>query len=496
MRSLPARAKPQNFGQLFPYFKKAALIYAANAHPLLRYFRINDPYRLLGLLVIAGILFIPPMVDSPPMSVPELLSILIGEKITDGAAPFTGIADTTGPLAAWFYGLMDLIFGRSLGARHIVAFLIILSQAVYIGSMFINRKVYSENTYVPSLVYIVFMAFSYDTLALTGELIGLGFLLLALNDLLSELEFRAKRDDRVLALGVFISLASLCSFEYWLYYPVAGIIVILYSRRDLRIFVLLTMGFALPHLLLISLYFVTDDLGPLMQYFYVPNLTFGATSLMAPRGLVYLSLIPALFLAAALVVINGEARFSKYQSQIFQSMLLWTAFSVIYIMHTSDRRPQSLIALFPPLSYFVSHLFLLIRRRRFAEWSLWTLLIGVFAVSTLSRYNRIEGIDYSRLQVAQDDRGLAGKKVLVLGNDVSWYAGNSLATPFLDWSLAEPVFTKLDYYENVIAINEGFSDRPDIIIDPDRRMDAVFDRIPRLREMYREEGTGRYVAVQ
>jgi drug/metabolite transporter (DMT)-like permease len=202
-----------------------------------------------------------------------------------------------------------------------------------------------------------------------------------------------------------------------------------------------------------------------------------------------------LFLAAALVVINSDARFSKYQSQIFQGMLLWTAFSVIYIMHTSDRRPQSLIALVPPLSYFVSHLFLLIRRRRIAEWSLWALLIGVFLVSTFSRYGRIEGIDYSRLQV-RDDREVKGKKVLVLTNDVSWYAGNTLATPFLDWKLAEPVFTGLDYYENVIAIDQGFNDRPDVIIDPDRRMDAVFDRIPRLREMYREEGSGRYVAVR
>lgn len=480
---------------MLPYFAKGPLIYAANSRPLLRYFRINDPYRLLGLLVIAGILFIPAIVDSPPTSVPELLSILIGEKITEGAAPFTGIADTTGPVAAWFYGLMDLIFGRSLVARHVVAFLIILSQAVYIGSMFINRKVFSENTYVPSLLYIIFMAFSYDTLALTGELLGLGFLLLALNNLLSELEFRAKRDDRVLALGTFISLASLCSFEYWLFYLVASIIVILYSRRDLRIFFLLTMGFALPHLLLITLYFVSDGLAPLMQFFYVANLKFGTTSLMAPRGLVYLSLIPALFLAAAIVVINGEARFSKYQSQIFQGMLLWTAFSVIYIMHTSDRRPQSLIALVPPLSYFVSHLFLLIRRRRIAEWSLWTLLLGVFVVSTLSRYDRISGIDYSRLQV-KTDRAAEGKKVLVLTNDVSWYAGNSLATPFLDWKLAEPIFTELDYYENVIAINEGFNDRPDIIIDPDGRMDAVFDRIPRLRDMYREQESGQYVAVR
>ncbi|HEX7015271.1 MAG TPA: DUF6427 family protein [Cyclobacteriaceae bacterium] len=463
---------------------------------MLRYFRINDPYRLIGLLVIAGILFIPPIVDSPPMSVPELLSILIGEKITEGAAPFTGIADTTGPLAAWFYGLMDLLFGRGLVARHVVAFFIILSQAVYIGSMFINRKVFSESTYVPSLVYIVFMAFSYDTLALTGELIGLGFLLLALSDLLSELEFRTKRDDRVLALGFFVSLASLCSFEYWLYYPVAGIIIILYSRRDLRVFLLLTIGFALPHLLLITLYYVAGDLRPLMQYFYVPNLKLGATSLMAVNGLIYLSLIPALFLAAAIVVMNSEARFSKYQSQVFQSMLLWTAFSVIYVMHTSDRRPQSMIALFPPLSYFVSHLFLLIRRRRLAEWSLWTFLIGIFLVSTLSRYGKIEGIDYDRLQVSRRDEGLEGKKVLVLTRDVSWYAGNSLATPFLDWSLAEPIFADLDYYENVITINEGFRDRPDVIIDPDRRMDAVFDRIPRLRDMYREEESGKFVAVR
>jgi hypothetical protein len=79
---------------------------------------------------------------------------------------------------------------------------------------------------------------------------------------------------------------------------------------------------------------------------------------------------------------------------------------------------------------------------------------------------------------------------------VSWYAGNSLATPFLDWKLAEPIFTELDYYENVIAINEGFNDRPDIIIDPDGRMDAVFDRIPRLRDMYREQESGQYVAVR
>src|SRR5690606_19265605 len=153
----------------------------------------------------------------------------------------------------------------------------ILSQAIYIGLVFINRKVFSENTFVPALIFVIFFAFSYDTIALTGELLGMGFLLLALNNLFMELEFRTKRDDTVLGLGFYISLASLSNFDYAIYFLAAAIIVILYSRRDLRIFLLLLTGFALPHLLLMVIYFLAGHLESLLQYYYVPNLRFGGS---------------------------------------------------------------------------------------------------------------------------------------------------------------------------------------------------------------------------
>lgn len=483
--------------QLLLYFKKPVLFYGLNLKLLLRYFRINDPYRLIGLLIISGILFIPAIVDSPPVGIPELRSILIGEKVSEGAAPFVGIVDRTGPLSSWFYGLVDLIMGRSIAARHILAFLAILSQAIYMGLMFINRKVFSENTFVPSLIFVIFVAFSYDTLALTGELLGCGFLLLALNNLFKELEFRAKGDDTVLGLGIFISLASLCSFDYWVYFLAAGMVVVLYSRRDLRIFLLLLTGFALPHLLMIAVYFVTGHLESLMQYYYLPNLSFGGTALMGARGLLYLTIIPVFYLAVALLVSNREAK-SKYQSQVFQSMLLWTVFSLIYAIYAGNLRPQTLMVFAPSLSYFVSQLLLLIRRRRFAEWGLWLFLLGTALVSTLARYDKIAGIDYSALQLSGDDAlGTTEKKIVVLADNVSLYMGNRLATPFLDWTLAEPAFSNLDYYENVILISEGFlADPPDIIIDPEQYMQSVFDRIPRMKGMYREDAAGRYVKTE
>lgn len=462
---------------------------------MLSYFRINDPYRLIGLLVISGLLFIPAIITSPEAGRPELRSILIGEKIIEGAVPFVDIVDATGPLTSWLYGLVDFLMGRSIAGRHIVAFLAIISQAIFIGLVFINRKVFSENTFVPALIFVIYAAFSYDMLALTGELMGMGFLLVALNNLFKELEFRTKSDDTVLGLGFFISLASLSSFDYTIYFLAASAIVILYSRRDLRVFLLLLTGFCLPHLLLMAIYFLAGLLGPLIQYYYLPNLRFGGSALMDARSLLYLSFIPALYLTASLLMLNREARFSKYQSQVFQSMLLWTGFSVVYVLYAGSLRPQSLITFAPCLSYFVSQLLLLIRRRRFAEWALWIFLIGVVLISTLARHDKIVQIDYNRLRVSGAGHpDVREKRIVVLADDLSWYVHNRLATPFLDWGLSEARFSDLDYYENVIFIGEGFRmDPPEVIIDPEQYMPGVFDRIPVLKEMYREEQPGRFI---
>ncbi len=461
---------------------------------MLRYFRLNDPYRLLGVLVIGLIMFLPTLLDTPPVTFPELKSFIVGEKIREGSMPYSELVDSTAPLTCWFYGFIDLLFGRNLMARHILAFIIIFIQAAFMAIMCINRKVFSDSTYLPGLFFISLFAFSYDTIALTGELIGAVFLLLAINTLFKELEFRAQRDDTVLGLGLFISLASLCSFAYSVFLLAAIFALVFYSRRDLRILLLLVVGFALPHLLLICVYFLMGEVEWLLTFYYAPNLSFVSNHYTSIRTLLTVGIIPLVFFLVSLFIVTRETRLTKYQSQVLQSMFIWVIFSVALALYSKDLRPQSLIAVIPAFSFFLTHFFLSIQRKLLAELSIWFLLLGLLAMNYASRSGYVESVNYHTLNVPESrDKGFEGKRILVLSDDLSYFMNSKLATPFLNWELSRKIFTNADYYENVVQIYKGLEkDPPEYIVDPEQHMKIFFERSPEMKKKYFTDNNGKY----
>jgi hypothetical protein len=238
---------------------------------LIRYFRINDPYRLVGLLILLLIIYIPLFIYHSPVSVPELKNLLLGEKQNEGYRMYTDVVDNTAPLAAWTHEILDSLFGRSLLARHVLAFVIIFLQSAYVGILFITKKVFSENTFIPSFLFSLLFFFSYDTLSLSNELLGAGFLLLALNNLFQEIEFRHERDESIFNVGLCISLASLFAFSFIVYLVCAIIILLLFTRSDIRKYLLLIFGFLLPHLLVMSIGYLNGSAEKLWNYYYSYN---------------------------------------------------------------------------------------------------------------------------------------------------------------------------------------------------------------------------------
>src|SRR5688572_24742623 len=235
---------------------------------MLRYFRINDPYRLVGLLVIMTLLSLPLFIDPPPLTHPELKSFVIGEKVHEGNTLYAELIDSTPPLASWFYGLCDLVFGRSVTIRHIFAFLILLTQSAFLGIMFIDKKVFSENTYIPSFIFSILAFISFDSLSLTADLLASGFILLTLNNLFKEIEFRIQRDETIFNLGLFLSLASLLRFSHIIYLPGAILVLLIFTRSSLRKYLLMTLGFLLPHIFLICVYALSGSFESLWENFY------------------------------------------------------------------------------------------------------------------------------------------------------------------------------------------------------------------------------------
>jgi hypothetical protein len=458
---------------------------------LLRYFRINDPYRLIALLILLLIVYLPLFLDPPAISNSELKSLLVGEKIADGQTMYTEIADNTAPLAAWFHALVDMVFGRSLLARHILAFLIIFFQSAYLGIIFITKKVFNENTFIPSLIFSLLFFFSYDTLTLSDELLGSGFLLLALNNLFKEIEFRIPRDETTFNLGIYISLASLFYFPYVIF--LFGILVslFLFARADARKFLLFIFGFLLPHLFVLSISYLNDSLSQTWHFYYLNNLAFGATFTVSVKSLFILGIIPIFYLIFSVVMLNRLARFSKYQSQMLQSVFLWIGFCFIYFLFCREVRPQTFIVLIPPVTFLLTHFLLLIRRKRYAEMNTLILLIGIVSMAYLARYEKLSAVDYSKLVVENvSSNPLAeNKKVLVLGEANSFYVHNKSATPYINWPLAKETFEHPEYYESVTDVYKSFrNDSPDIVIDQNNLLKPFLDRMPDLKKQYEKKG--------
>lgn len=462
---------------------------------MLQYFRINDPYRLLGLLVIMVVISLPLFLDTPPMTYPELKSILVGEKVHNGSSLYSEVIDSTAPLAGWFDALFEMIFGRSLTARHILAFFIIFTQAAYLGIIFINKKAFAESTFIPSVVFAFLFFFSFDTLSLNSELLASGFLLLALHSLFRQIEFREQGDPSIFNLGFYIALASLFSFSFIVYLLAAIVILMAFTRSAVRSYLLMIFGFLLPHLLMISIYYLKDGLPELWDYYYLLNLSFRRDIFTGVSSLFILGAVPLVFLVVSIVMLNRDARFTKYQSQLVQTMFFWMIFSFLQILYSKDLRPQSLITLIPPFSFYISHFLLLIRRRKFAEISIWVLLVSIVGVAYLARYNKIGAVNYGHLLV-QDNKSadaIRDKRVLMLGDDFSIYKYNKLGSGFLNWRLSREIFEQPDYYENVILINNSITtDPPQVIIDPSNLMPYIFERSPILKDKYTLSGNGRY----
>lgn len=458
---------------------------------MINYFRINDPYRLVGLFILLLIIYTPLFIFDNQLTVPELKSLLLGEKQNEGYDMYAQVVDNTAPLAAWSHEILDSIFGRSILARHIIAFLIIFLQSAYVGILFIMKKAFSENTYIPSFLFALLFFFSYDTLSLSNELLGSGFLLLALHNLFQEIEFRSEGDESIFNVGLCISLASLFSFAFIAYLFCSLIILLLFTRSNARKFLLLIFGFLLPHLVTISIAFLNDSTGALWDYYYLSNLSFERTSFVSAKTLFLLASIPLFYFIISLVMLNREARFSKYQSQILQAVLLWLVFSVFFVIYTKDLRPQSLIVFIPGMAFLLTHFFLLIRRKKFIHLNAWILFAGIVTVAYLARFEKIKSIDYSALLVDEVEQPMRGKRVLVLDGSLDLYRDNFLATPFVNWQLSQDIFRNPDFYENVTQVYRAFkADPPELVIDRENLLGDFFNRMPEIKASYERQGDG------
>ena len=427
------------------------------------------------------------------LTIPELDYLLVGEKFNEGNRLYSEIWTRLGPLSSIFYGVMNFVFGRSQLALQILALLVVFFQSLIFNKILLIHKAFDESTYVPALIYALLMSWFFDQFSLSPALLGLTFILLALNNVLAHLEFKAKKDEIILNIGIHIGVATLFYLPYAIAVPFVLISFAFFSSTIVRRYLLMVYGFLLPVLLTAMIFLLTGRLNEFVIQFLLPD--FGQKEIFIDwlHQLIIFGL-PLLFFILGLLAVVQRVRFTVFQANLSKFMMIWVLFDIAYMFAVRNVVPANLAIFVPPVTYYISQYFLNIRRKWIAEILFTLFVFGAVLFNHGTLYNFFptsDLIDISRYRIVSGDydERVASRKILVLGSDIRPYASARSATPFLEWSLAGEVFQNPGYYDNLSVIGAGLKhDMPEMIVDQSKLMPVLKEYIPALKAYNSSDG--------
>jgi hypothetical protein len=237
-----------------------------------------------------------------------------------------------------------------------------------------------------------------------------------------------------------------------------------------------------------------DALDKFYSNFLFANIFAPAGKYIDLTDFLIIAALPTVYLIFSFFKLFEATRYTSIQvryQQIIFFMLVTAAVSWIFV---NKRMPYQLIIFVPFAAFFLSHYFLLMQRKIFAESLFFIFLCYIFVTSLGSVYQIIvpSFVNYESLLVHDTpyEERVKNKKILVLGDDLQHYKNASLATPYLNWKLAKFHFDDPFYYDNLTDIFVNFKkDLPEVIIDENGAFKNIINSIPSLRELYQEQDT-------
>ena len=468
---------------------------------MLAFFRLNDPYRLVGIFLLLLVLRLPSFLGWLPQMQPEIGWQLLGENLSSGDALYQQVWDNSAPLAAGTYWLIDEVFGRSGLANSIIAMLLILIQAGIFNTILLNNRAYEQQTYLPALSYAVIAHFFFDAYLLSPPLLCLIFLLMALRRVLQALTVRPS-DSSIFFMGFWVGIAALFYLPSLIYLPAFLFALAIFTGTLPRQYLLLLVGAALP-LASATLYYYWIDNLQAFYFNYVLSLNLlGSDNYLGGWQIVLVAVIPSVYMLLGFLQYAGS-RMTIFQTRLQLTIFYFMLAGIIAIVLSAEKSAYHLLLLVPAWAYYTTHLILGIRNGLLAELSFWLLPILLIAFNVLVLTPQVpeinEYVPVERLLVQErpEEELVKDKRILVMGRDMSLYKTARLATPYLEWQLAQRQLSSLDYYDNQASAFAFFNQEPpEVIVDDAQIIPQLFGRMPTIGSKYQKQGEKLYILKQ
>ncbi|GAA4833960.1 hypothetical protein GCM10023331_18960 [Algivirga pacifica] len=429
------------------------------------------------------------MINGTTETLTEISWFTIGEALAMGKNMYSEVWDNTGPLAAGIYWLVDLIFGKSQLTYQILAILFVMHQAYIFNVNMLRNEVYNQKTYLPAMLYCVFMSLSFDFFTLSPPLIALSFLLSALR-IVIRLDNRSL-DKEVFNIGFYSGIAALIYIPSILFLGMFLFSLAVFRISSIRKLFISVYGFFFVIAIYLLYAFFNDSLQGFLEMYVYTYFTFPTHEYFSYGDLLQIGIIPAVLLILTILRTLTDFRFVNFQVSCQQILIIWAITATLNLFFTDQLTPYQLILFVPPLSFFVGHYLLLQKKKFFRELSFTIMLVATIGGMYVHYYQfipKLRKLDYS--QYFSKGASVQNKRILVLGEHMDDYQGNTLATRYFHWNISEKHFNKLNNYAIISDIYEELkAHEPEVILDHKNMAPKLFKLIPELGNRYERDKT-------
>ena len=453
---------------------------------MISFFRISTVYKYIFICFFFLAIRIPAITYGVPQILPELNWFLIAERMDAGFGLYSEIWDDIGPLSASFYWLIYQIFGANSLALQVLTSLLILTQAFMLNHFLRMREVYQDRTLIPVLLYITLMHLFIDFFTLSPVLLANTFLIITIRYILLHINER-KRYNAVFEVGAYIGIATLFYLPSFAMLIVAMLSFILYTGTPFKDYILLFFAFLFTVGIAFLGFYLFNSEYDFYINFFQPLFYLKPQFNISLIDLIKMMLLPILFCVLGIVNTQLYRRYSNYQQRSQLVMILWLMLSVLSIFLASQVAAFSLMLAIPAMVFILTHYLLMLKNTLFKEAIYMLILINslYFLYSTLYKtplrvnlpiasWTKFEiSVSSDKLLVKSHPQHklLQGKRVLVLGDALGYYKGAHVASPYLNWRLAQRHIDKMDQYFNIKTqvytniFNNEMKDTPEMLID-------------------------------
>ncbi len=274
--------------------------------------------------------------------------------------------------------LGDLVYGV-VGTTglipQIVAFFLVLIQALLTNRTCNEYQLAPENSYYPALFFILLSSFLPPMQTLSPALMGNLFFLIAINE-----AFRSYKSiqtaDSIFNVGFWVAIGSMFYWSYWVFliWGVIGISLLRNFRIDETL--ILIIGFILPYFLVTVYFFWTDQLPWFIKKEIFDHLGFLSFQLALTWKNVFT--IVLWFIAILYAFFESAAFFEKtgiYAQRNVQLLYWMFGLFLISLLAQNKIGMEHLLIISIPVSIFVGSSFLVVRKTMYAEFAFITLCI-------------------------------------------------------------------------------------------------------------------------